>query len=71
MMLYRLNYNWTFKLGYQFLFVDGVALASENFNPTPPSVFAGVPGDLIRRPTINDNGNAFYHGLMAGVEFMW
>jgi len=71
MMLYRINYNWTFKLGYQFLFVDGVALASENFNPTPPAVFAGVPGNIIRQPTINDNGNVFYHGLMAGLEFMW
>lgn len=71
MMLYRLNYNWTFKLGYQFLFVDGVALASENFNPTPPAVFAGVPGDLIRSESINDNGNVFYHGLMIGAEFLW
>jgi hypothetical protein len=71
MMLYRLNYNWTFKLGYQFLFVDGVALASENFNPTPPAVFAGVPGNIIREETINDNGNVFYHGLMIGAEFLW
>jgi hypothetical protein len=69
MMTYRINYNWTFKFGYQFLFVDGVALASENFNPTPPAVFVG--GTAIREPTINDNGNVFYHGLMAGLEFMW
>jgi hypothetical protein len=71
MMLYRLNYNWTLRVGYQFLFVDGVALASENFNPTPPSIFVGVPGNLIRDPAINDNGNVFYHGLMLGAEFMW
>jgi hypothetical protein len=71
MMLYRLNYNWTFKLGYQFLYVDGVALASENFNTTPPAIFTGVPGDLIRDQTINDNGNVFYHGLMLGAEFLW
>lgn len=71
MMLYRLNYNWTFKLGYQFLFVDGVALASENFNPTPPAIFAGVPGNVIREPALNDNGNVFYHGLMIGGEYMW
>jgi hypothetical protein len=70
LMLYRLNYNWTLKVGYQFLFVDGVALASENFNPTPPAIFSGG-GTLIRRPTINDNGNALYHGLMLGAEFMW
>ena len=71
MMLYRINYNWTFKLGYQFLYVDGVALASENFNPTPPAVFQGVPGNIIRDATINDNGDVFYHGLMAGLEFLW
>lgn len=71
MMLYRLNYNWTLRAGYQFLYVDGVALASENFNPTPPSIFVGVPPDLIRTATINDNGSVFYHGLMMGVEFMW
>lgn len=71
LMLYRLNYNWTLRVGYQFLFVDGVALASENFNPTPPNIFVGVPGDVIRDPAINDNGNVFYHGLMLGAEFMW
>jgi hypothetical protein len=71
MLLYRLNYIWTLRAGYQFLFVDGVALASENFNPTPPSIFAGLPPNVIRTPTINDNGNVFYHGWMVGLEFMW
>src|SRR5205085_3785879 len=33
---YRINYNWTARAGYTFLYVDGVALATENFNPAPP-----------------------------------
>jgi len=70
MMTYRINYQWTAKIGYQFLYVDGVALASENFNPTPPLVFFPPPG-VNRTVNMNDNGNVFYHGLQAGLEFMW
>jgi Putative beta barrel porin-7 (BBP7) len=67
---YRLNQQWTLRGGYQFLFVDGVALAGENFNPVPPAVFNPPPG-VNRVPSINDNGNVFYHGWFAGAEFMW
>jgi hypothetical protein len=70
MMTYRLNYQWTAKLGYQFLYADGVALASENFNPTPPAIFFPAPG-VNRTFSMNDNGHVFYHGLMVGLEFMW
>ena len=65
---YRLNYQWTLRGGYTFLFVDGVALASENFNPSPPLLnnpFAP------RVPRTNDNGSVFYHGWNVGLEFMW
>lgn len=70
MATYRLNYQWTAKLGYHFLYVDGVALATENFNPTPPALFFPPPG-VNRTVSMNDNGNVFYHGFMAGLEFMW
>jgi hypothetical protein len=70
MMTYRLNYQWTLRAGYQFLFVDGVALAGENFNPVPPPSFAPPPG-VVRTASINDNGNVFYHGWNLGLEFMW
>jgi Putative beta barrel porin-7 (BBP7) len=70
MATYRLNYQWTAKLGYHFLYVDGVALASENFNPTPPALFLPPPG-ANRVLSMNNNGNVFYHGFMAGLEFMW
>jgi hypothetical protein len=67
---YRFNYQWTGRIGYQFLFVDGVALATENFNTAPPALFIPPPG-VTRTPFINDNGNVFYHGWYAGLEFMW
>ena len=64
---YRLNYNWTLRGGYTFLYVDGVALAPENFNAQPP-LLDGSP----RTPgAINDNGGVFYHGYFAGAEFLW
>jgi hypothetical protein len=65
---YRINYQWTLRAGYQFLFVDGVALATENFNPVAPAL--NNPFDP-REVVINDDGNVFYHGWNAGVEFMW
>ena len=65
---YRLNYNWTLRGGYTFLFVDGVALAPENFNPEPPAI---IDPTSTRVASINDNGNVFYHGWFMGTEFMW
>jgi hypothetical protein len=62
---YRFNYQWSGRIGYQFLYVDGVALASENFNPVPLNLNAP------RAPRTNDNGNVFYHGWNVGLEYMW
>lgn len=68
MATYRLNYNWTLRGGYQFLFVDGVALAPENFNPVAPLILDPLS---TRTASINDNGSVFYHGWSVGAEFMW
>ena len=65
---YRLNYQWTLRGGYQFLYVDGVALASENFNSAPPAL---LDPDSTRVGSINDNGAVFLHGWFLGTEFMW
>jgi len=67
LLTYRINYQWSLRGGYQFLYVDGVALASENFNPTPP--FLNNPFRQATR--INNNGSVFYHGWNVGVEYMW
>lgn len=63
-MLYKVNQYWTIKSGYEMLFVDGVALAPENFNSQAP--FSGP-----RNTAINNNGNLFLHGASLGLEYMW
>jgi hypothetical protein len=67
---YRVNYNWTARVGYQVLFVEGVALAPNNFNTEPPSPPFG-PGPNTRVPFLDDDGSIFYHGFNAGLEYMW
>jgi hypothetical protein len=67
LVTYRINYQWTLRGGYQFLFVDGVALATENFNPQPPI----VNNPFTPSFATNDNGNIFLHGWNVGLEFMW
>ena len=67
---YRINERWTLRGGYMFMFVDGVALAPENFNRVPSDVIFPITG-LNRRPFVNGNGNVFYHGANVGLEFLW
>jgi hypothetical protein len=67
-LTWRVNYQFNLKFGYNFLYADGVSLATENFNPTPPLVFVGGTG---REATLNDNGDVFYHGASLGVEYNW
>jgi hypothetical protein len=68
MATYRLNQQFNLKFGYNFLYVDGLVLATENFNTTAPAVFVGG----TNRPTrLNDNGDVFYHGASVGMEYNW
>ncbi|MEX0937632.1 MAG: hypothetical protein WDZ59_07205 [Pirellulales bacterium] len=64
-VVYQVSPSFSLRGGYQFVYIDGVALAPENFNGEPP--FLGGPRDVF----INDNGDAFYHGPTAGLEWMW
>ncbi|MFO0869735.1 MAG: BBP7 family outer membrane beta-barrel protein [Pirellulales bacterium] len=70
MAVYRVNYHWTFRGGYQLLFMDGLALAIENFNPGQPFVDNPVLAP-VRVPSYNDNGQIFYHGWNVGFEYIW
>jgi hypothetical protein len=47
--------------GYRLLWIDGVALASDQL---PVSDFANNAG-------FNGSGDAFYHGAFAGLEYAW
>jgi hypothetical protein len=67
---YRINYHWTFKAGFQALYLDGAALASENFNPAPPNIF--FPGPVpARQPVRSENGDVFWHGYTMSMEYLW
>ena len=66
--IYRLSPNWTFGGNFNLLYLDGVALAPENFNRFAPPNLQGATA----RPIVsNDNGRAFYHGFGARAEYMW
>jgi hypothetical protein len=54
----------TARVGYQAIWVTGVAVAAKNFNPNP--------GILQFGPAqINHSGQVVYHGPHAGLEFTW
>ncbi|MBC8354091.1 MAG: BBP7 family outer membrane beta-barrel protein [Planctomycetes bacterium] len=69
--MWRLGPHWSVKAGYNFLFLDGVALAPENFNGVAPNIFTGGVPTASRVSTVNDNGNIFYHGGFGSIEWMW
>lgn len=61
----NLNERWSFRAGYNLFYVDGVALATENFNAGPPFIANA------REPFINVNGSLFVHGYNVGFEHNW
>ena len=65
MFIYKVNQNFTLRGGYQSMAIDGLALAPENFDPTPPFLSG------TRTPTINATGDVLYHGFTVGLEWMW
>jgi len=67
-MVYRLNQSFALRSSYQVLWIDNVALAGDNFNGAPPSLF--LPGSA-RQPFINNNSDVVYQGFTIGGEFMW
>lgn len=52
------------RLGYQGIFLDGLALASENFVRNAPFIPSGLT-DVYR------NGHLAYHGPFAGLSATW
>ena len=65
---YRLNHSWALRSSYQLMYIDNLALATENFNSTPPNQL-GL--NLGRTPRINNDANIVLQGFTAGVEYMW
>jgi hypothetical protein len=67
-LVYRLSHSVAFRTSYQVIWIDNVALAANNFNATPPSLF--IPGSG-RVPSISNKSDIVYNGLTAGVELTW
>jgi hypothetical protein len=66
--IWRVNPNWTIRFGYNFLYIDGVALAPEQYNDSaPPNVIS----PFLRAVKTSDDGYVFYHGANVGFEWMW
>jgi hypothetical protein len=61
--LFRLTPRMTIRGGYQLLYLDGVALAAENFNVASPF--------SARQAFVDNNGDVFYHGATLGCTFTW
>lgn len=52
------------RMGYQAMWLTGMAIAAENFNPNVPVLQDG-PAQIIH------NGTVVYHGPHAGLEIVW
>lgn len=62
--VYRWSPFFTTRLGYQAIWLDGLALAAENFNRNIDIIAAG-PAQL------QSEGRAVYHGPFAGIMLSW
>lgn len=62
---YRLRNCLSVRAGYRLLWVDGVALASDQ---APVTAF--LPPALAPRPAI-DTSTVFYHGAFVGLQYQW
>jgi hypothetical protein len=67
-LVYRISHSVALRGSYEVIWIDNVALAVNNFNSTPPSLF--LPGSG-RVATINNKSDIVYNGFTAGVEVTW
>ncbi len=68
MVNYRVSPKLTFRGGYEVLYLDGLALAMQNFNPVIPNY---PRSDTVRTPYLNSTGSLLYSGFTVGGEWMW
>ncbi|MFO0923043.1 MAG: hypothetical protein U0905_11220 [Pirellulales bacterium] len=71
MAVYRLSYSWTLRGSYQYIYIDNVALAPENFNATPPAALLQNLPNRGRTLTVNNDGEVAYSGFTVGAEYTW
>ncbi len=63
-LVYQFSERVTTFAGYQAIWIDGLALASENLQ-TNPEILRYGPGQL------NHSGNVVYHGPHVGLTIVW
>jgi hypothetical protein len=64
MSMYQITHNLALRAGYQMIWVDGIAVAVEQFNPNLAELTLG-PARL------NDDGTLVYHGPHLGLVVTW
>ena len=62
---WKVNQNLTLRAGYEVLYIDGLAMASDQFSSNPPFV------QPVPATTLIDNGDVLYTGFSVGFEWMW
>ncbi|MGE0606762.1 MAG: hypothetical protein AB7O62_06515 [Pirellulales bacterium] len=62
---FDVNEHFSIRLGYYLTYINGLALAPNNFNATPP------PGNAARAARISSGGSTAYHGFTAGLEWRY
>ena len=60
--MHNLTDRLSARVGYQLLWLEGVALATDQLDNSNPS---------IPIATLDNGGGVFYHGGFAGTEFLW
>jgi hypothetical protein len=60
--IYQLNQVWAARLGYNLIWLEGVALAADQLD------FTNTPGS---GSDLRDGGGVFLHGVSTGVEARW
>jgi hypothetical protein len=60
--VYQITPHWACSLGYQLLWIDGLALA-------PEQVLASNP--LDNSATVHCTSSVFFHGAFATIEYRW
>ena len=69
-LIYRLSETWGLRVGYNLIWLSGVALAPNQFNMgTTPS--SGTSGEFLGSTTLNGGSSVFLQGANLGLEARW
>jgi hypothetical protein len=64
MLVWQITPRLLTRIGYQAIFIDNIAMAARNFDPSAEILQFGPP-------QIDTTGHVVYHGPHIGLEFTW